>query len=81
MRSWISAALSEDGLPSASRLVMFSWSAVLLLSFVGFASWEAYHTGRMPDVSNWGSFLGFAQAGGAIGYVGNQLRAALKKGA
>jgi nitrate/nitrite transporter NarK len=78
--SWLKLALSEpDQTPSSSRLIMFMWSVTLLIVFIGTALYECFKTGKMPDPSAWGPFLGFAQAGGAVGYLGNQLRRAFGK--
>ena len=73
LKAWVSQALSEDGEPSASRLMMTVWAIGLLVGFFGFAAWEAYHTQRMPDVRGWGEFLGVSQAGGSLSYISNKL--------
>jgi len=79
MRAWLKSALSdENDEPSSSRLVMFLWSVALLCVFVSSALWEAYYTHKMPQVDSWTTFLGVSQAGGTLGYLGNQLRKGLK---
>ena len=80
LMAWIKYMLSEsDGSPSSSRTVMLLWSIALLLIFTVTALWESYHTGQMPNVEKWGTFLGASQAGGTLGYLGNQLRRVFTK--
>jgi len=75
---WLKRALADaDGAPSASRLTMLLWSLVLLAVFAFCAINESLHTGKLPDVTTWTSFLGLSQAGGVLGYGINQLRRAV----
>jgi len=74
-REWMAEALSDsDGSASTSRVIAFLWSVVLLVVFSFTAVWETVHTGLMPKVEGWAMLLGAAQAGGTLGYLGNQLR-------
>jgi hypothetical protein len=78
--AWLRAVLSEpDGTPSASRVVLLLWSVSLIAAVWVFGAWEAWHTRRMPDLSQWAGFLAAAQGSGSLGYAANQARVAWKR--
>jgi hypothetical protein len=80
-RGWLRGALSEsgDGAPSSSRLIAFLTAIVNVTAFAGWGSYQVFGLGQTPDLTAWGTYMGYSQAGGSLPYAMNMLRRGLSE--